>query len=382
MELADTRLDESLREQEPQRRRERQARWWQEGPPHALSLEWATERGADYVALLLWIVKDWSWSQWRWTVSAFAFGTAAAIWIVGTTLYTTYQYRLYSETFKGFVLTLWLAALYVWMMGEFWTLWMAHHEMYENIFQDGGATIAKWVLLVAVLLYTTFFVVAVPLDVFAEDRQNSKVLQRLEETSPSFPARNLFKEFRIYSALHFYTWVLKDCMWAWELPTACALAFGVTIGLNFDLLWRFASNKNENNYIDLIHYVVIFLWVVANGLWAFGELVANTTATDDQFRKYTWPHWKDIPRTTFHFRYAAGWVFFVAASILVVFYLHWIVRTLQGRLLSYREFDGLLSTAPAYAEQAEVVENNQPHLEDQREEPRKVPVIDLGTEIV
>lgn len=359
MELATTRLDESLHHPTPSQALEEVSahryRWWREGPPHTLCWTWATERGADYVALLLWIVKDWSWSQLRWTETAFVFGTAAAIWIVGTTVLGAYHYKLYSETYKGIVLILWLAALYAWMMGEFWTLWMAHRDRYEDIFRDGGATIAKWVLLMAVLLYTVFFGVCVPMDIFADDRQ-CKLLESLKAESPPFPATDLFKEFRIYSALHFYSWVLKDCMWAWELPTAYAIAFGLTIALNLDLLWRFASNKKANNYVDIVHYVVILLWVTANGLWAFGELVANTAATDEQFRSYTWPHWKVIPRATFHFRYAAGWVFLVAAVILGTFYIHWIVRTMQGRLPAYRELeDG--NTATDGLQQSQVGED-------------------------
>ena len=310
------------------------------GPPHALSVTWLCQYGSEYVAIVLWIGKDWSWSQLRWTNTAFFFGTLAAAWLFGTTVYTHWRLGLYSETYKNVILCLWLVALYAWMMGDLWTLWFADEGMTVDdarVYQALGLTIAQWVLFAAVVLYTIFFVVLVPLDVFATADRNSPWVQQLEQRNPSPPS--CFAEFRIYAALHFYTWVLKDCMWAWELPLLYFAAFIVTVLLNLDLLRRFARHTTSNMYIEFWNYVVIFLWVLANGSWAFGELVANAAATEDQFRKYTWPHWKVIRGTTFHFRYTAGWIFLVATLLLGLFYAHWILRTLQKRLPPFQESD-------------------------------------------
>ena len=327
---------------------------WQ-GPPHALTLRWAASAGAEYVAMVLWIAKDWSWSEVGWTVTAATCGTAAALWIVTT--HVVGNVGLGSELYKGVVMSVWLGGLYGWMMGDMWALWFAdtttttttttatimmdpQQQQQEPQQVDVGQTMARVVLLLAVVLFTIFFLVLLPMDVFAADR-TSPVIQRIAAKSPPCPrvwaaavaatggCGGGVPEFRMYAALHFYTWVLKDCMWAWELPTVYFLAFCVTIALNIDLLYRFARH---GSYIDFWNYVVILLWVVANGLWAFGELVANAAATDDQFRTYQWPHWHKIQGATFQFRYAAGWVFFMAAAVLIVFYTHWIVRTWQARL--------------------------------------------------
>eukprot|EP00977_Amphora_coffeiformis_P025325 scaffold19245_cov199-Amphora_coffeaeformis.AAC.20 len=414
---------------------------WQTGPPHGLCGAWARTEGTEYVAMALWIGKDWSWSQLRWTVTAYACGTAAASWIVWTHVWQHvrpyYHYHdnggsgaiCYSELYKGTVVTLWLTGLYAWMMGDLWDLWMAEtiastsltNVYNENGDQDNadddekfdwGQFLARWILLSAVLLFTLFFLVLVPLDVFKADRKLPMV-QHMQAKSPPCPPfwyprcaaaagggggawgggrrredaetatidgvvlttaednhnnnnnsddddDDYVPEFRIYASLHFYTWVLKDCMWAWELPLAYFAAFLLTICLNVDLLCRFArhgrnqhqaqlqlgaqqrasqqSTTHDNTiltndvYIDFWNYVVILLWVVANGLWAFGELVANAAATQDQFRRYTWPQWQVIHGATFQFRYAAGWVFLAAALVLTVFYTHWMIRTLQKRL--------------------------------------------------
>ena len=315
-----------------------------QGPPHAFDVAWTYRQGADYVALCLWIGKDWSWLQLRWTTTAFFFGTTAAIWMIVTCAYLPYRQRIYSEAYKGVILCCWLLGLYGWMLGDLWTLWFVpRSDKNALMYSEFGNAIARYVLLAAVILYTLFYAILVPLDVFAADRDLA-VVQMMERKSPPLPAcgRRYFKEFRMYSSLHFYTWVVKDCLWSWGFPLAYFFTFCVTVALNLDLLMRFAHHSGDgasgnNLYIDFVNYFVSLLWVAANGLWAFGELVANAAATEDQFRRYTWPHWQNIRHTTFQYRFAAGWVFLAAASILVVFYSHWIVRSWQGKLPSLAE---------------------------------------------
>jgi len=311
-----------------------------EGPPHQLGLSWALSvNGAEYVALLLWIGKDWSWSQLGWTTAAFFFGTCAAVWIFGMTYYA-YSCRLYSEFYKGVVVCLWLIGLYAWMVGEFWTLWYTEGVTGQHalVFEEIGNTIAKWVLLAAAFLYAVFFAVLVPLDVFKSDRQ-SVILARMEAKSPPCPqwAVGYCREFRIYSSVHFFTWVLKDALWAWEQPIAYGIAFVATVLLNVDLLWRFGTHRDQ--YIDFVNYLAILFWVMANGLWAFGELVANTDATEDQFRQYSWPQWQVIHGTSFQFRYSAGWMFLLSGLCLFAFYVHWIFVTGKKKLPSYEDFE-------------------------------------------
>ena len=311
------------------------------GPPHRLSLSWALSvYGSEYVALLLWIIKDWSWSQLGWTTTALFFGALAELWILSMA-FRAYRDRLYSELYKRVTLFLWLSGLFAWMLGEFWTLWYAGADLlgqHALLYEERGNTIARWVLLAAVLLEALFFVVLVPFDVFASDRESPVMKQLSQARNLPCPAwaQTYFREFRVYSDLHLFTWVLKDCMWAWEEPVAYGMAFILTVLLNFDLLWRFATHRDC--YIDFANYLVILFWVFANGLWATGELVANANATVDQFRRYTWPQWQIIQGTTFQFRYSAGWVFLFSGICLFSFYLHWFVLTMKRKLPSYHDF--------------------------------------------
>jgi len=223
------------------------------------------------------------------------------------------------------------------MVGEFWTLW--HYEgagQHAYVFEQRGNTIAKWVLLLSALLYAVFFTVLVPMDVFATDRQ-SLLLQRLEAKAPPCPqwAKHCpcLRDYRTYSSVHFFTWTLKDALWAWDMSRLYYVAFTITVLLNLDLLWRLGTHKGL--YVDFINYLVILFWVLANGLWAYGELIANWRATDAQFRSYTWPQWQMIHGTNFEYRYAAGWMFFLSGLCLLTFYGHWLWRTLRGELPSY-----------------------------------------------
>lgn len=307
-----------------------------QGPPHRLCVAWAVSAdGSEYVGLLLWIGKDWSWSQLGWTAPAFVFGTGALLWLVGSVLVSCRR-RLRSEVYKGVVLCLWLSGLYAWMAGEFWTLWYTTEDLghHAYVYEQWGNNVAKWVLIGSTVLYAVFFAVLVPRDVFASDRQ-SLLLQRLEATNPPCPRWTVgcLRDYRTYSSLHFFTWTIKDTLWAWDLPRAYAVAFLITVLLNLDLLWRLGTHKGL--YVDFINYLVILFWVLANGLWAFGEMIANSEATDDQFRRYSWPQWHMIRGTSFEYRYAAGWMFLVSGLCLLAFYLHWMVRTVQGGLPGY-----------------------------------------------
>lgn len=121
------------------------------------------------------------------------------------------------------------------------------------------------------------------------------------------------------------------------MPIAYGAAFIATLILNVDLIWRFSTRPEF--YIDFVHYLVILFWVIANGLWAFGEMVANTDATEDQFRRYSWPQWQLIHGTNFEYRYAAGWIFLLSGLVLLSFYVHWMVVSIRRKLPPYGDTD-------------------------------------------
>mmetsp|Transcript_12157 Transcript_12157/g.20658 ORF Transcript_12157/g.20658 Transcript_12157/m.20658 type:complete len:167 (+) Transcript_12157:1537-2037(+) len=95
--------------------------------------------------------------------------------------------------------------------------------------------------------------------------------------------------------------------------------------LNMDLLYLFATHRDQA--IDFWHYLSMFFWLFANGLWAFGELyreLPNDDAiTDDQWDAYAWPT-LPLPNEHFSARYAAGFFMMAAAVTLLVFYVYWI----------------------------------------------------------
>lgn len=258
--------------------------------------------------------------------------------------YSAVRSRLYSEAYLAFGLLLWLLANCSWMVGEFRTLWYSSTSSTEDDtvaeqYEEKGQTVARYLLLTAVVMYVAFFAILVPFDAFASDRESS-AMRCLAAMSPPCPKHKLFrwmKEFRIFASLHFTSWAVKDCLWAWELPLAYGAAFMLTVVLNVDLLWRLGTHRQL--YIDFVHCSVLLLWVVANGMWAMGEMTTEVGSSEDQYRLYRFDLVNpQIPDSAFQLRYVAGWVFFLAVSILVMFYIHWAVVTLTKRAPSYAAF--------------------------------------------
>jgi len=303
-----------------------------EGPPYKLCWEWFLDLpGAEYVGLYLWLIKDACWSQIRWSKG---FGILAMLWLGGMTV-SALRSTLYSEAYLACGLFLWLLANFCWMISEFTSLrWIPGEERYEEI----GHALAKYLLLLSVVALVIFFSILVPLDVFASDRK-SELLCRFEATSPPCPKIVIkwLKEFRIYASLHLLAWAIKDCLWAWNLAIPYLIAFICTILLNIDLIYRFSRYTLQ--YINLIHAILVLLWVLANGVWALGELSAEVGLSEDEFRKYQFVLQRsNISNPAFEPRWLAGYVFIFAVLVLVAFYIQWIVVTIKGRVSSYDDF--------------------------------------------
>jgi hypothetical protein len=157
--------------------------------------------------------------------------------------------------------------------------------------------------------------------------------------SPPCPAIDYFREWRIWSSLHLFAWAVKDCFWAWDLPTAYAMGFGVTVSLNVDHLYRLACHKHQ--YTSFVQYFVVLLWVLANGVWALGELTLEGDLAWDAFREYRFVG--SLLSPEFLPRRLAGWFFVSAAGVLVAFYVQWVVVTHGGTTISYKDFIKLAS---------------------------------------
>ena len=300
-----------------------------EGPPYTLTLQWfLCLPGAEYLGLYLWLAKDACWSQLRWAKTALVFGLLALLWLTGM-MTGAFRARLYSEVYLAFGLFLWLFANFCWMAGDFSSLWFVpNDDRYEVL----GNTAAKYLLLSSVVTFVIFFTILLPRDVFASDRDS---LKYLEYTSPACPV--VFREFRIWASLHLLAWATKDCLWAWDLAVPYAVAFLFTIVLNIDLIYRLSVYSLQ--YINLVHSVIMILWVGANGMWALGELNVEETLTQRDYQLYTFVLRKSmLVDPAFEPRWVAGWMFLMAGCVWVVFYIQWTIVWINGRVPNFDEF--------------------------------------------
>jgi hypothetical protein len=122
--------------------------------------------------------------------------------------------------------------------------------------------------------------------------------------------------------------------WVYNWPRAYIMGFGPTVLLNIDLLYLFASHRDQ--LIDFVHCASYLLWVLANGIWAYGEMYTELpppgVSEDDFIPEEDWDsyNWPWLPPTR-HFgaRYASGVVFAINGLMLAAFYIYWIVVTIR-----------------------------------------------------
>ncbi|GBG34040.1 Hypothetical Protein FCC1311_102632 [Hondaea fermentalgiana] len=295
-----------------------------QGPHMPFSFRWLVSvNGLEYVQLVLWLVKDWSWSQVHWLYPGMIAGTSAvlvSIWLVIMAV----REDVYSEAFLATGTLLWLCANYVWMVGELLEENVIEDDDYGEELYNTSYEIAKYTTLVSVIWVNLYFWAMIPLNIFW-DEQGSELVAQINHNSPPPRFRYIFRTFREYESLHLFFWSIKDMLWAWNSKWGYLAFFFPTMLLNMDLLWLYATHRDQA--IDFWHYLAMFFWLFANGLWAFGELYRELPndgeISDDQWDAYAWPT-LPLPNSHFEPRYAAGWFMFAASLTLVLFYSYWI----------------------------------------------------------
>ena len=125
--------------------------------------------------------------------------------------------------------------------------------------------------LVWILLY---FVILKPFRIFERlglPSQSSLAAHKEHFTSvdiqPRFPC---FANWREYEQIHILFWLGKDYAWnsidapLWYVCSISTLLIGV------DFMWE--SAQQENAGIEFAHYLATFFWIIANMIWAIGEI--------------------------------------------------------------------------------------------------------------
>mmetsp|Transcript_369 Transcript_369/g.417 ORF Transcript_369/g.417 Transcript_369/m.417 type:complete len:123 (-) Transcript_369:630-998(-) len=81
-----------------------------------------------------------------------------------------------------------------------------------------------------------------------------------------------------------------------------------------------------------MHYLALLFWLLANGVWAVGELYVENPNDDKidraAIRNYSW--FSNDVDPLLQYRHDSGWLFLASALVLVAMYIIWALCTLFG----------------------------------------------------
>ena len=294
--------------------------------------------GCEYFQIYLWILKDWSWNQYTLMSTSIIFGLLALIWILCMVSFALAQ-RIYSEAFIGTAAFLWLFANFVWMCGDFWQLDGRENgdQVYDTCYQ-----ISRGLMTTSVVMLVTFLFIFLPCRTFKSDKQQP-ILMKLAATSPPVPqivGSSIFEEFREWEIIHLLLWALKDTFWVWDLFIPYMIAFLCTMTFAIDLIWRFSTYTNQ--YLETVHSIVIFLWVLANGIWALGELDTERDLSLQDRQNYSF--FQPLNTNKLLPRRISGWVFLLTSIYILVFFIQWTIVSWRGKVPTYQEHQQKIKT--------------------------------------
>eukprot|EP01039_Chlorochromonas_danica_P007052 gene7052-7798_t len=270
-----------------------------------------TVRGSENFHIYLWIAKDLAWSE-RWYYAALTAGIAALVWC-SVLVYHAYRSRCKHEMYLVVALVLWLTANFVWMGGEIINPAFGSRETAGHIMEAA----IGWMLIYH------FFIK--PCRLLPRDKK----LDRKYEAVGLHPPFSYFENWRQYEHLHTLLWLGKDLSWIQLNRYTWAICLVPTFLIGIDFIITTARRKNM--LIDCVHYTAQLMWVIANALWALGEIFGVPGYGDD-----------DAPHSVFEFsdeavarcRWWSSWMLIAAYVPIVMLYCVWLPLTCMGTIKS------------------------------------------------
>jgi hypothetical protein len=320
-----------------------------ERPRHSLSFDWCFDStGSECVGLYLWLAKDCCWNTLHTPFPGLSFGVLAMIWGIVFTV-DSFRRRRYSDAYLSFGCLLWVCSMFSWMLGEEVALnareYFSSPQQVEAFYVD-GLVVARGIAVATVAWFALFFAVLLPLDLFREaggamaaaaGRPHSTSVSASLRRMPQPRLRWFFREFKNYKASLYLFWALKDTLWAFACPSAYAAVFFLVLAIDLDVIYQLV--RCSGLYIESVHSIVLLFWVIANGIWAFGEMETEVALT---FHDPAWAGYRMVGalnNNNFEARRAAGCVFGAAISIVLLFLAHWGWLTMRGVLPAYNHED-------------------------------------------
>ena len=222
-------------------------------------------RGAEYFHLYLWMMKDLAWTQ-DWYYSGLSMAISAVIWS-GYLIFRSIMYENYYEICLG-------CGQFLWLFGNLW--WMSG-EIYDHQFppadESGGYYTGRQhtagAVLSVALGWIGFYYIVLRGHKEINIKPSKASLRKYDESGLicRYPFIHSWRE---YENLHILWWCGKDTAWNLDIKEMWIVFAIPTVVMALDFV--IATFYVKSGWIDHVHYAAQFIWVVANLVWAVGEL--------------------------------------------------------------------------------------------------------------
>lgn len=250
--------------------------------PWSLSY-YTSSKGQENCHIYFWLLKDLAWVQ-SWYYEGIVIGALACSWSLFL-VFKSIQYRNLNEFWSRFADFLWLFANYWWMIGE------THDYQFPNgpFIYDKCTKQAAWIMITALIWISLYYILLKPFGLTnkishliqnnnnnnqssnqsSNQNQNESNNHDIhEEASPRF--QNYFSTWREYENLHSLFWIGKDAAWVLAKLPMWFIFFFPTVAVSIDV--TIITLYKPSSLVDHAHHCAQFLWVIANAVWASGEL--------------------------------------------------------------------------------------------------------------
>eukprot|EP01032_Pedospumella_encystans_P019488 gene19488-22156_t len=131
-------------------------------------------------------------------------------------------------------------------------------------------------------------------------------------------------------------WISKDLAWNRNSLFWWLIFLFPTLFISADLLFIALTSNSADYTLDVVHFGVTLLWVIANSVWGFGDFFIE---------KYNEPLgiWDNSEETLMTARWYAAWILFFNVCIVFLMYGLWLTLTLTGRLVQTNDGAELLA---------------------------------------
>ena len=271
-----------------------------------------TSRGAEWFGIYLWIGKDYAWLM-DWNVMGMCFGFASVMW--------TIFLMLQAVALKNYVEWYHLIGQMLWLLGNYWWQWGELHDVClptETSVYPVHEEEARVILAAGLVWITIYYVILRPLRIFPKPSQIALDDYNDSGVDPPAHLSFMFRTGRQYENIHVYMWLGKDWAWNAASPITWWISAIPTLYISIDFIYR--SSFLRHGIINHIHFIVLFTWVTANLIWAWGEIYMADY--DDVLPLF--PPEEYIEDAWLTCRWYSLWVLMISTCILVTMYAIWI----------------------------------------------------------